>query len=149
MDRIIKRRQLIGSPIDMAVKASELLERPDGKRSLARRAIATGFRTDQEAYTNLCSDPDDGLYITELLQLCTKMGIPTTKGITKSQIADLLRGYVNEAFSCTENLPENTQIELAERRLRLALDYNKRISAGDDYSAVLSTEGEINIWGAP
>ena len=72
MYSIARRRNLVGTSIDMSIHTAQILEVPNGKRDLARRAIATGFKVDPTNYTNLCSDVNDGLYMDELVKFFDK-----------------------------------------------------------------------------
>lgn len=140
---INKRRNIIGTGIDMAVRASELLEAPNGKRDLTRRALASGFKTDPKTFTNLCSDPQDGLYMAELFQLCDLIDIPIMKGSTKSEIISRLKERVKDATSCNFNLPKDISIGDAGRLLYRLI--NKRsLSSTQNY--IVLRDGSILCW---
>lgn len=145
MNQIAKRRELIGTGIDMAVQASQLLEKPDGKRALARRAIASGFKTDKETFTNLCGDPNDGLYMKELCELCHILQIPSLG--TKADITTRLKQYVEEALTCSNNLPTKTSLEEAEKMFRINNNHGMRISAGMHHALAITDDGKIRTWG--
>lgn len=148
MFAIAKRRNIIGSPVDMAVYVAQLLERPDGKRAIARRALSTGFRTDPETCSGLCDDPDDNLYIPELIQICRLLDISITNKMAKIEIIKCLRNYVMEADTCLNNMPEDTPLEQSEWLFWKA-NINKvsnKISSSS-HALCLSDDGTIRTWG--
>lgn len=118
MASIKKRREQIGTSTDMAVRVAELLEAPNKKRDLARRALASGFKTDPETFTNLCSDLDDELYLSELVKLCLIIDIPIHSRTTKAEIIHRLQEYVKEALTCTNNLHTSLSITQAQKMLQ-------------------------------
>ena len=55
-NQVANRRKIIGLPTDMAINAITLLEKPGGRRDLARRAIQSNYVTDLISGTNLFSN---------------------------------------------------------------------------------------------
>lgn len=147
MDLIAKRRKYIGTSIDMAVYAAQLLEKPDGRRDIARRVTSCFWTTNPKTFTNLCSDPNDNLYITELLHVCNYLGI-SVLGTNKAEIITRIKEYVREASICTENVHTVLPIEASEMILRANQTiYHIKISSSGTNALSLSKNGQIKSYG--
>ena len=81
---VANRRKIIGKPTDMAINAITLLEKPGGRRDLARRAIQSNFSTNLITGANLFSNLNDNLYMPNILELAKILDLPFTKTSSKA-----------------------------------------------------------------
>ena len=114
--QIANRRKIIGLPTDMAINAITLLEKPDGRRDLARRAIQSNFSTNLITGANLFSNLNDNLYMSNILELAKTLDLPFTKTSTKADIFKLITQYVELASYTLTNdyFPLNRELKDAE-----------------------------------
>lgn len=118
-DRITKRREAIGEPIDMFVAASELLNKPGGMRERARRAIFRG-QPDPSKGQSLCNHLDDGLYMADLYRLAVELGLPVGEQATKRDLYLMLSDVVAKS-DIVPGLNENA--EVSEGRMKKYMKY--------------------------
>ena len=145
--QVANRRKIIGLPTDMAINAITLLEKPGGRRDLARRAIQSNFPVDLISGTNLFSNLNDNLYMSNILNLAKILDLPITKTSTKADIFKLITQYVGLAsYTLTnEHFPLNTELKDAEVLLWKSIHQissgRARISAGSWHSLGLLEDG--------
>ena len=149
--QVATRRKIIGLPTDMATNAITLLEKPGGRRDLARRAIQSNFPIDLINGVNLFSNLNDNLYMSNILELAKILDLPITKTSSKSDIFKLITQYVELATSTNDYFPLNTQLKDAEFLLWKSIHQISReratISAGYCYSLTLLEDGTLLAWG--
>ena len=151
--QVANRRKIIGLPTDMAINAITLLEKPGGRRDLARRAIQSNFSTDLITGTNLFSNLNDNLYMSNILELAKILDLPITKTSSKADIFKLITQYVELASYIISNdyFPFNTELKDAELLLWKSIHQISRgratISAGGYHSLGLLEDGTVLAWG--
>lgn len=121
--------------------ASELLNRPGGRREKAMRAVDDRFDTDVTKRSGLCKDKLSDLYRNELYDIAIELGLPVTKRTTKAELCQMLATYAEQS-----NLPIPTNILDTEPELRLQNELNMRrhiaMEAVDDH---LKTNVDMRI----
>ena len=151
--QVAKRRKIIGLPTDMAINAITLLEKPGGRRDLARRAIQSNFSTNLITGANLFSNLNDNLYMSNILELSKILDLPITKTSSKADIFKLITQYVELASYTITNdyFPFNTELKDAELTLWKSIHQISRgratISAGGYHSLGLLEDGTVLAWG--
>ena len=151
--QVVNRRKIIGLPTDMATNAITLLEKPGGRRDLARRAIQSNFSTNLITGVNLFSNLNDNLYMPNILELAKLLDLPITKTSSKADIFKLITQYVKLASYTIINdyFPLNTKLKKAEFFLWKSIHQISRgrvtISAGGDFSLGLLEDGTVLAWG--
>ena len=105
--QVANRRKIIGLPTDMATNAITLLEKPGGRRDLARRAIQSNFPIDLINGVNLFSNLNDNLYMSNILELAKILDLPITKTSSKADIFKLITQYVELAIMIISHLTQN------------------------------------------
>ena len=147
--QVANRRKIIGSPTDMAINAITLLEKPGGRRDLARRSIQSNYIIDLITGTNLFSNLNDNLYMSNILELAKILDLPITKTSSKADIFKLITQYVVLASYTITNdyFPLNTELKDAEFLLWKSIHQISRgratISAGGDHSLGLLEDGTV------
>ena len=147
--QIANRRKIIGLPTDMAINAIALLEKPGGRRDLARRAIQSNFSTNLITGANLFSNLNDNLYMSNILELAKILDLPITKTSTKADIFKLITQYVElVSYTITNDyFPINTELKDAELTLWKSIHQISRggatISAGAYHSLGLLEDGSV------
>ena len=148
--QVATRRKIIGLPTDMATNAITLLEKPGGRRNLARRAIQSNFPIDLINGVNLFSNLSDNLYMSNILKLAKILDLPITKTSSKADIFKLITQYVELAFT-NDYFPVNTEVKEAEFLLWKSIYQisggRTTISAGGFHSLALLEDGSILAWG--
>ena len=151
--QVATRRKIIGLPTDMAINAITLLEKPGGRRDLARRAIQSNFPIDLINGVNLFSNLNDNLYMSNILELAKILDLPFTKTSSKADIFKLITQYVELASYTITNdyFPFNTEIKEAEFLLWKSIHQISRgratINAGASHSLGLLEDGSVLAWG--
>ena len=151
--QVANRRKIIGLPTDMAINAITLLEKPGGRRDLARRAIQSNFPIDLINGVNLFSNLNDNLYMSNILELAKILDLPITKTSSKADIFKLITQYVELASNIIANdyFPLNTELKDAEFLLWKSIHQISRgratISAGGYHSLGLLEDGSVLAWG--
>ena len=112
--QVANRRKIIGLPTDMAINAITLLEKPGGRRDLARRAIQSNFSINLITGANLFSNLNDNLYMSNILELAKILDLPFTKTSSKADIFNLIIQYVELASSTNDCFTLNTELKDAE-----------------------------------
>ena len=152
--QVANRRKIIGLPTDMAINAITLLEKPGGRRDLARRAIQSNFPIDLINGVNLFSNLNDNLYMPNILELAKILDLPITKTSSKADIFKLITQYVELASYTITNdyFPLNTELKEAEFLLWKSIHQISRgratISAGGFHSLALLEDGSVLAWGS-
>ena len=151
--QVANRRKIIGLPTDMAINAITLLEKPGGRRDLARRAIQSNFSTNLITGANLFSNLNDNLYMSNILELAKILDLSITKTSSKADIFKLITQYVELATYIVANdyFPVNTELKDAEFLLWKSIHQISRgratISAGGFHSLGLLEDGTVLAWG--
>ena len=137
----------------MAINAITLLERPGGRRDLARRARQSNFPIDLINGVNLFSNLNDNLYMSNILELAKILDLSITKTSSKADIFKLITQYVELASSTIINdyFPFNTELKDAELILWKSIHQISRgratLSAGGSHSLGLLEDGSVLAWG--
>ena len=151
--QVATRRKIIGLSTDMAINAITLLEKPGGRRDLARRAIQSNFSTNLITGVNLFSNLNDNLYMSNILELSKILDLPFTKTSSKADIFKLITQYVGLAYDIITNdyFPVNIELKDAEFLLWKSIYQISRgratISAGQNHSLGLLEDGSVLAWG--
>ena len=124
---IARRAAQIGSVEELRAHALSILEKPNGNRMCARRALQTGFSIDILNGVNLCTDLGDGLYMLKLRELKARLDLPVCRNATKGDIYAALMVFCLDANRTLQTDAQPIVDELSETdvaklcRLRLAL----------------------------
>lgn len=93
---VANKRAVSGTGREIAITAAEILDRPGGKRDLARRAVSPG-KPDAINRESLCNDLNSSMYKAELYELAIALGLPVMKTTRKRELCELITDYYKQA----------------------------------------------------
>ena len=106
---IQRHRRRVGSPQEVYVESSKLLEGPGSKRAIARGVVFKG-KPDILKKESLCNELHNTMYRDELFQIAKDLGLDIYRDINKTELCERIAEYAqqipvppNEDISDIEN----------------------------------------------
>ena len=92
---IQRHRRRVGSPQEIYVESSKLLEGPGSKRAIARGVVFKG-KPDILKKESLCNELHNTMYRDELFQIAKDLGLDIYKDINKTELCRMIAEYAQE-----------------------------------------------------